>query len=385
MKTNFFCIILFVFLSCTKEFDKEKISINLNDTKELKYSDIFESFEYIFLQIPDSVPLINPSKLTANEFGVFVQDREPNNLLIFNSSGKFEKIIKSSGPGPGEFLNLEDFQILQGEILILDNNLKKLIKFDLLGAFKEENKIEFHPYNIHQSSNQLLMYFANRPEYENFSIVGKNRNDLLGMKKVQEEFIGINYSSTSGFIKDDLSKKIFLKLDTSYEVVVFDETGNIENEIEFDFGRYNFPNQKRMEFGLSPERYTYLRENNMVENLFSFLPLKNNFLATIVQIGLKTKYILLDEDLKRYTVISKFINDFDHFEGDFSPISQFNGNIILFKDSRSFQKEYLKSFGGKSISSNIFNKPDGIHQFYKINEHDFQNDNFVVIKAIVRE
>ena len=80
----------------------------------------------------------------------------------------------------------------------------------------------------------------------------------------------------------------------------------------------------------------------------------------------------------------KFINDIDNFEGDFSPISQFNGNIILFKDSRSFQKEYLKSFGGKSISASDFNKPDGIHQFYKKNEHDFQNDNFVVIKAKVR-
>ncbi|MFL0685675.1 MAG: 6-bladed beta-propeller [Algoriphagus aquaeductus] len=384
MKTYFFCIVLVVFFSCTKEIDKEKISINLNDTKDLKYSEIFQSFEYIYLQIPDSVPLINPVKLTINEFGIFVQDRDQDNLLIFSSSGKFERIIKSSGPGPGEFLNLEDFQILLDEILILDNNLKKLIKFDLLGRFKEESKIEFHPYNIHQSSNRLLMYFANRPEYKNFSIVGKNKNELSGMKKVKEEFIGINYSSTAGFLKDDLRKKIFLKLDTSYEVVIFDETGNIENEIEFDFGRYNFSDQKRKEFGLSPERYTYLRENNMVENIFSFLPLKSNFLATIVQIGLKAKYVILNEDLKSYTVASKFINDIDNFEGDFSPISQFNGNIILFKDSRSFQKEYLKSFGGKSISSNDFNKPDGIHQFYKKNEHDFQNDNFVVIKAKVR-
>jgi len=75
------------------------------------------------------------------------------------------------------------------------------------------------------------------------------------------------------------------------------------------------------------------------------------------------------------------LNDLDGFEGDFSPVSQFNGDIILFKDSRSFHNEYTRSFGGKPVRPEIFNKPDGVHQFYSKNQNNFLGDHFVVIKA----
>jgi len=64
-------------------------------------------------------------------------------------------------------------------------------------------------------------------------------------------------------------------MDTAYdEVVIFDGKGNWVEELAFDFGRFNFPDEKRKELSFFPLKYKYLSENNRVENIFSFLPLK---------------------------------------------------------------------------------------------------------------
>jgi hypothetical protein len=82
-----------------------------------------------------------------------------------------------------------------------------------------------------------------------------------------------------------------------------------------------------------------LSEKNRIENIFSFLPLNKNYLITVSQVGLKPKFIFLEDDQKTISIFSKIVNDLDGFEGDFSPVSQFNGDIIwdslvLFKKSK---------------------------------------------------
>lgn len=364
---------------------EEKLFIDLDTSQDGNLSQLVQQIEYVLLEIPDSVPLVRVWKFSFWSGKIIVSDREKNNILIFDAKGEFEKIIESKGAGPKEFQIMEDYHVFNDHIYVLDGSLKKILKFDFEGEVVEETKIEFHPYNFYTNDSGFLYYFANNPNYEFYSVISEKEGEVHGVKTINKDFEGLKYASVYGFQFDSYNRNVLLKLDTSYEVVFFDEDLTKNNEVRFDFGRYNFPDEKRKEFFMSHERYSYLIENEMIENIFSFIPLKNLYLMIVNQVGKKAKIIVMDKDFDNLKVYSEIANDIDGFQSDFSPITQNEGNLIQIKASRNFYNEYLKNFGGKAIDPDLINDPKSIHYLFKRSKEKLKGDHYVVIKNIIKD
>ncbi|WP_228527755.1 6-bladed beta-propeller [Pararhodonellum marinum] len=384
IKKVVFVLLIVFLLSCSER--RNKIFVDLDVVSQANFSDYFEGLTYLFLEIPDSIPLVQSWKLTMTDKNIFLNDRELSNLLIFDHNGKFQRIIESGGDGPGEFIFFEDYQVKDDLIYIMEGALRKLMVFDLEGNFLAESKIDIHAFSFHESGNSKLFYFANSPEYKDYSIIRKSGQKITGLKKFNPDFGRINYSPVLGFQVDQIHQQTFIKLDTSYEVLFFDENCDLVREYEFDFGRYNFPSKVRKELaGLTEEKYKYLRENSMVENIWSFVALNSQYLMTVYQNGLKTKYVMLDEDMQPVKTIEKFTNDLDYFEGDFSPYSSMKDYAVLMKGSRQFYNEYVRSFEGRTISASMLEDQAGIHSFFQDFKAKLTDDHYVIIKAKVKE
>lgn len=365
--------------------EEEKLFIDLDTSQEGNLSELVQQIEYVLLEIPDSVPLVRVWKFSFGSGKIIVSDREKNNVLVFDAKGWFEKIIESKGSGPKEFQIMEDYHVFNDHIYVLDGSLKKILKFDFEGEVVEETKIEFHPYNFYTNDRGFLYYFANNPNHEFYSVISEKEGETHGVKTINKDFEGLKYASVYGFQYDHYDMEIYLKLDTSYEILFFDEALNKVRELVFDFGKYSFPDDKRKEFFMSHERYTYLREYGMVEMIFSFIPIKNHFMMVLSQSGRKPKVVLMNKNLNDIEVIDEMINDIDGFHSDFSPVFQHDGELIQIKSSRTFYNDYIKSFGGKQIDTSLLKDSKSIHNFYQTNKNKLMGDHYVVIKNKIKD
>lgn len=359
--------------------NSSKIFIDLDDTESAYFSDFFSKIEYVLIDIPETVPFVKPWKLVFTPNHILVNDREMSNLLIFDKNGVFQNIIRSNGRGPKEFSFINDFQVHENNILILDGSLKKILHFDMDGNFLHEDFIDFQPriFTSHQKAG--LYYFGNSPEIEDFIIVKKEGSKTEGVKALNPYLEGINYGSILGFQKGHNKNIEYLKLDPSYEIIFFDNEKQISSSIEFDFGKYNFPIEKRKSITFSPERFDFLSNGQIVEMIFSFLSLKEKYWMTVNQSGLNAKFAILNSKFHPDKIIDNFINDLDGLKTDFSPFTVEGDNIVTLKSSLDFFNDYNDSFQNGNTGTQE-SEVSNLHDFVKSNSDKLKLDNYVVVK-----
>lgn len=376
-----YALLILLILGCQnkEKSNYSKIFIDLDNTESANYSDFFSEIEYVLIDIPDSIPFVKPWKIEFTRDNIFISDRELGSVLIFDDKGNFEKIIGPSGRGPKEFSYLNDFQVNGNSVSILDGSLKKVIRYDLDGNFMEEEFIDMQPSIFSSNRTTGIYYFENSPEIDNYNIVKKVGSEIEGIKTLNQYLEGISYASIQGFQKISDGTYEYLKLDPSYEIIFFDADKNINRSIEFDFGKYNFPVEKRKSITFSPERIDFLKNNQIVELIFSFLSIDKTYWMTVNHSGLKSKYIIMNEDFMPYRIIDNIRNDLDGLVTDFSPYTVENDNLITFKSALGLLNDYKNSYQnqiGDFQNVGLSN----LHEFVKGNAEKLEGDNYVIIK-----
>lgn len=376
-----YALLILLVLGCQKKEKSyySKIFIDLDNTESANYSDFFSEIEYVLIDIPDAIPFVKPWKIEFTRDNIFISDRELGSLLIFDDKGNFEQIIGPRGRGPKEFSYLNDFQVDDISVSILDGSLKKVIRYDLDGNFMEEEFIDMQPRIFSFNRNTGIYYFGNSPEIDNYTIVKKVGSEIEGIKTLNQYLEGISYASIQGFQKISDGTYEYIKLDPSYEIIFFDADKNINRSIEFDFGKYNFPVEKRKSITYSPERIDFLNNNQIVELIFSFLSIDKTYWMTVNHSGLKSKYIIMNEDFMPYRIIDNIRNDLDGLVTDFSPFTVENDNLITFKSALGLLNDYKNSYQnqiGDFQNVGLSN----LHEFVKGNAEKLEGDNYVIIK-----
>ena len=98
--------------------------------KEIKRID--DKHEGYFFQYPNNL------KVTADG-GLFVKDK--NQFLKFDKSGKFQGNFFRHGQGPGELQFLENYILQEGNIVIFDRPLSKIMQLTQDGVLEQELKL----------------------------------------------------------------------------------------------------------------------------------------------------------------------------------------------------------------------------------------------------
>ena len=133
----FTCLV--VSCNCKEDFGKYdnyrqiEIQFNKNDIKDtLCLSDLFSEVQYILLeQTLDNNPIGVISDVKVIKESIYIHDSQMHRILHYDISGSYLGQISSYGRGPGEYLNIDKFDVnlLNGEISILDLYSKRIFVY----------------------------------------------------------------------------------------------------------------------------------------------------------------------------------------------------------------------------------------------------------------
>ena len=98
-------------------------------------------------------------KLVVQDDKIFILDfRNRNQVLVFDTTGKFLFPVGALGRAPGEFLETRNFTVDSNHIYIIDNYQSRLLLYDLNGAYIETKQLPGVFYDIAILGNGDYMF-----------------------------------------------------------------------------------------------------------------------------------------------------------------------------------------------------------------------------------
>ena len=192
MMNNFkYCtyLICFVFLSCTNRnnivkdiifIDVDKIESTIIDSVSIK------EVSYVLLETKPECLIGNIHKLMITDSMIYVFDKlDTKTIFCFDKDGKFIYKIDKIGKGPGEYLDVLDFDVDEKEIVyVYDNARKKLITYwDKAKLFSEKDmKHRFFEFAIIDNSHILISdSWEAGGLYKRLSVLGTEKQNVTPM------------------------------------------------------------------------------------------------------------------------------------------------------------------------------------------------------------
>lgn len=124
----------FISVSCHQKNQKtitiEKIEIDKAETLYKWVKDSCIITKSVILKNYDRDLIGDISKLIFHENKYFIYDGIQRKIFVYDSNGNFLNFIGSYGKGPGEYLEIRDFQIYNGQLYLLDYNYLRIYSFD---------------------------------------------------------------------------------------------------------------------------------------------------------------------------------------------------------------------------------------------------------------
>lgn len=361
----------------TNESHTETITIDLSQSQEGQFSELFEGLEYILLDSDDSNPLVHPYNFSFEDGQIIVNDLRRDVLFFFNQKGQILKTINPSGKGPGEYFQMDGYQITDQHIYIQDTYLYKTLQFDRDGNLLSEIKNNFNNTEFYHNNTYSLYFLSYSPDFDGHHFIKKNHHtgETKSYLPIAKDLIGLGKSrAINGYvpIKDD---GLAFALPSSTNVAFFTEsTGDLIKAIHFDFGKHQLEDQKR--WMDRHELNTYLDENNLVENISFFFQLEKSYIMRVAQGGSNRHVLIMDEDLNIIKQWKNLKNDIDGINLSF-PWTSTSEDMIFLKQSSGIYNDYLATYAGKKV---VIEK-HSIHDFFDRHKERLKEDKWVIVKA----
>lgn len=130
------------------DFEHPVLKVDLTEEQDVSVFDIFKSVEIIPLETSQQSLFSHVNKIEVYEDKIFCFDVVGNQLLTFDSKGRFINKIHKVGRGPGEYMYVYDFALNgKDENVTLLNPMGSILTYDLNGTFIKEDKLPTPPLN----------------------------------------------------------------------------------------------------------------------------------------------------------------------------------------------------------------------------------------------
>ena len=347
-------LLLLILFSCVGKsaIEQDIIEIDISYDKEYlsELSDFFTSIEYILLEDSDENHLVQPYKIISYDTLIFVEDQELDNLLIYNRLGKFLFALKSSGGGPQEFNQIEDFQVFENSIIIKDNVLMKFIEFDFSGKFIQEFRHQLLSMNFIKTQRYQLHFFNNVIQNEPFNFLRINESDSTYEIPIQEGYEGMVLVHQNGFTHSKNGLSSYLSLPFSYDVFQFSSDGEFQKRLRFNLNAIGLSDEERLKVEKEKKEPAH---NEFALMIRSFFPVNNGFFFNYTSNLEKTYLGFLDANYKLTKISINPTNDLDGVPLIFVPWSYHENGLILKIPSRRFAQLVKNRRPSSEMKSNL--------------------------------
>jgi hypothetical protein len=356
--------------------ENNSIQINLSNSRSTKLSEFFERIDYLLLDYSDEKPIVFPYKMIFAEDRFFVESRETASVFEFNWNGKVEKIIQNFGDGPGEFKLIDGLSLKDSILSLYVRHKLAILKFNRAGKLISEEKVSVVN-DIYFGDNFTLVHNQHGEGINQQTFSRYSDHDTLSylpLKKGHERFY--SFASPLGFQKKPDSGQIYFKEENSYSIQVFSQDGYFEKTIQFDFGKYNYPEEQRLQFAdKQSEAEDFFKENSIVKKISNFFPFKNGFFMSVYGGPTNSAWIFLNTNLEPQAIIEEFENDLDGSLIQLRTWTQTSDQIVYQINSRKFFNDYTETFNDQEVEI----IPGNIHDFFSKNKQKLREEKHVLV------
>lgn len=385
MKNILVFVLIFNFLSCTdkNELDQELITVNVDLNKSIKgkLSDQFESPEYIILDYPDENPVMNLYNVVFRDEFIFIRDNRSNNLFVFDEKGKVVNVINANGKGPGEFFQMDDFQVTDDRIYIQDTYLHKQLEFNRNGKFIEEIENRYNNTNFYVGEDYSIYFLSYQMDVHGNNFIRRdNSNDkeeyFYEIDKPLENMVRVD--NLNGLKEVESKNLLYFSMPHATKVVLIDKfSGFLKNTYFFNFGNHNLDNKER-KFERQELR-NLVRDRRLVRRIDLIHSYLDKYVLFVRQ-GLDQRhYIFMNHD---FDVINQWKNLENDIDG-MSYVFPWTGNedYLVFRfHSSEFFNNYIELYKGNKVEI----KKGNIHSFFQKNKQRLKEDTWVLVKLKIK-
>lgn len=192
------CVIFVTVTACTASMEEVETGVevitvqNSDGPLPIDLKDIVDSIEYVVLETTDSCLLSDI--LCAKRDGDFYFVRDTKGLYIFDREGRFLNEISNRGPGPEEYIYLDNFYLDRDkkQVCLILSAQKRILRYDYRGKYIGAYTIEdgssgFSCARVDNAGN-LIVYYPLCNE-------GNKRNNGYGLLRLNNDEIPISAES----------------------------------------------------------------------------------------------------------------------------------------------------------------------------------------------
>jgi hypothetical protein len=342
--SKYFCVVSIILCccSCTNESENnfefyavgDDIIINPSETNEIRYSQLFNSVNYIRIPTDSNFLIGNIDKLLITENHVLIMDKYiSRSVFIFDKAGKNKIQLYKQGRGPGEYIAMQDiyFNSTTQELSIYCNMRKKMLYYDLTGKFIREKPITYNAGRVIPVGENYAVFceyrlnekFKKERQYPNLLLSTKTDSLISSTCFFSNVDVSIVWSSLPDF--SQWNKKIAAIKPDHCNIVYHVTEDSIYPAYHLDFGKYSLDTRywkKTKEYGTSVEkvddycnRLGFCESYNFLEDSdYLYFNYKQNKKIHFAFYSLKTKKLVnahkLTNDMDQITLFyPKFFQD----------------------------------------------------------------------------
>lgn len=159
----FTLIICTAFYACSTHKNEQKgkgtVTCEWNVNADKVISSFIDTITYVALDSDSNGLFKTIDKLMVQDNKYFVFDCfGRNQVLVFDSTGKFLFPVGHKGKGPGEYIRIRNFTVDSKNIYLINNDLNLLLTYDLSGNFVKQQKLPFIAFDMAAFDNGDLIF-----------------------------------------------------------------------------------------------------------------------------------------------------------------------------------------------------------------------------------
>lgn len=251
------------------------LQIDPSQSKSLQLSSFIDSMAFIPLETKEKKIIANAKKIQVYRDKFYIFDQDGNSIFIFDHNGAYLSMLRRIGRGPGEYLQLVDFQTNKHGLFLLDypnTVIHYNHELEFLRTFNLKNTYTFSFTNFKNS-----FWISNEKGSENdkyhFSVIDKdgvNKRNLIKKEFIDKKY---NWRISSDFY----NYGNILYFSPALENQIYKTDGNeVKIAYNINFGKFNVPENTNIfnnnvyspAFQYATRQHFWIDENSLI---FDFL------------------------------------------------------------------------------------------------------------------
>ena len=171
MRLYYIFILALLMFGCQSDKieDCDKISISKNELDAIPIDKIFVDYKFISLEDTESSLVGSPKKIILKNDVIFVSDGR--NLFQFTTTGKHIRTLSRRGGGPQEYISIWDFIISDNEILIWDQNSRKIIRYSLENTYINSYSLDYFAASIYLIDKDKVLFSSSYQNNDTYKFI----------------------------------------------------------------------------------------------------------------------------------------------------------------------------------------------------------------------